>query len=312
MLHIERVTPDNAGRLVRYSAERGAEHDGSYLPGTGFRVVPEQPSYLLVEGEAVVGAASLMITPRYTRIGAGRFAIFHAAQGSSAAYAMLFAAVQPHLGGLRKVYLFLPEKAQATAAILTGLGFHIERYSYVLRKAPAVPGRVVWPEGAAVRALAPDDAVGGRQFAECLNDSFARLAGHADLSADDVRSFFDEPEHLQGGIRLLEQDGAPIGTVMVMRDSEDAGQAEVTALGIVTAQQGRGLGRRLLRHAVDFAVRRGFGSVVLSVNAENETALWLYRSEGFAVIDTMVCYAQDVPQEGPANPGGMAPPIRLA
>jgi ribosomal protein S18 acetylase RimI-like enzyme len=49
----------------------------------------------------------------------------------------------------------------------------------------------------------------------------------------------------------------------------------------------------LLRHAVGFAVQNRFGSVVLSVNAENESALRLYQSEGFSVIETMVCYAKD-------------------
>ena len=73
---------------------------------------------------------------------------------------------------------------------------------------------------------------------------------------------------------------------------------DVSALGIVTARQGQGLGRRLLRHAIDFAAQRGFRSVTLSVNAENELALRLYLAEGFTPIETMVCYACRLDREG--------------
>jgi ribosomal protein S18 acetylase RimI-like enzyme len=37
----------------------------------------------------------------------------------------------------------------------------------------------------------------------------------------------------------------------------------------------------------------GLDPVVLSVNAENEAALRLYRSEGFVLTETVVCYALD-------------------
>jgi mycothiol synthase len=296
-LRVEPVTPSNAAQLVQYCAKHGAEHDASYLPGAHFTVTPKQPSHLLLSDASVVGVASLMLTPRYTSVGTGRFAILHSTMKTAEAYACLYAAVQPHTRGLRNVYLFLPEKVQDTAAILHGLGFRIERYSYALRKAPAVSGDIVWPEGVAVEALDSENAVGAQQFADCLNDSFAALAGHADVSAGDVRSWFDEQEHLDGGICLLKQDGRPIGTVMVMTDGEDPAQAEVGALGIVGVLQGRGLGRLLLRYAVGFAVQNRFGSVVLSVNAENESALRLYQSEGFSVIETMVCYAKDCSQD---------------
>ncbi len=296
-LRVEPVTLSNAAQLVQYCAKHGAEHDSSYLPGARFTVTPEQPSYLLLSDGSIVGAASLMLTPRYASVGTGRFAILHSTMKSAEAYAHLYTAVQPHTRGLRKVYLFLPEKAHDTAAILQGLGFGIERYSYVLRKAPAVSGDIVWPDGVAVEALDPENAVGAQQFADCLNDSFASLAGHSDVSAGDVRSWFDEEEHLDGGFCLLKQDGRPIGTVMVMTDCENPAQAEVGGLGIVRAFQGRGLGRLLLRYAVGFAVQNRFGSVVLSVNAENESALRLYDAEGFSVIETMVCYARDCSQE---------------
>jgi ribosomal protein S18 acetylase RimI-like enzyme len=51
------------------------------------------------------------------------------------------------------------------------------------------------------------------------------------------------------------------------------------------------LGRMLLRYGVSSAHSAGFSKAVLSVNAENETALRLYRSEGFLTVETVVCYS---------------------
>ena len=300
-LRIEPVTPDNVELLIRYCGQHGAEHDSSYLPGPGFEVTPQQPSYLLLSEGEVVGAASLMLVPRYTRMGVGRFAILHSTRPEAEAYRALHTAVRRHTGEVRKLFLFLPDHRAQTAAILEGLGFAVERYSYVLRRAPAEAIAVTWPVGVVLEALAPGDTAGAGQFAACLNDSFARLAGHGDLSGDDLRAWFQEEDYLEGGILLLKQDGRPIGTMMVMQESEDSEAVDVSALGIVTARQGQGLGRRLLRYAIDFAARRGFHSVMLSVNAENESALRLYLAEGFKPVETMVCYACRLDGEGTAG-----------
>ncbi len=84
-----------------------------------------------------------------------------------------------------------------------------------------------------------------------------------------------------------------MGTVGIMRDTEDPHAAEVYGLGVDGGQRGRGLGRALLRYACAFAAGRGLDPVVLSVNAENDRALTLYLAEGFAVAEAVVCYALD-------------------
>jgi GNAT superfamily N-acetyltransferase len=290
----EPVTPANLDLFVRYCREHGAEHDSSYLPESGFHLTPEQPSYLLWSGSTLIGAASLLLIPRYTGQGVGRFAILHSTLAAAEAYARLLAAIQPHAAGVRKLSLFLPDTRTQTAGFLQGLGFTVERYSHVLRRAPAETIDVTWPEGVALETVGPDDPIGAGQVADCINESFARLAGHAPLTGDDIRASFGEEGYLEGGILLLKQDGRPIGTMTVMREWEDPGTAEVVTLGVVPARQGGGLGRRLLRHGVDLAARRDFHSVALAVNAENESALRLYLSEGFQPIKTMVCYAMQL------------------
>jgi ribosomal-protein-alanine N-acetyltransferase len=56
---------------------------------------------------------------------------------------------------------------------------------------------------------------------------------------------------------------------------------EVHTIGVDPAYQGRGIGRRLLDELLAFA---GGGAVYLEVRTDNEAAIGLYRSAGFARI----------------------------
>lgn len=61
-------------------------------------------------------------------------------------------------------------------------------------------------------------------------------------------------------------------------------QADVQTLAVARAQQGTGLGRRLLDALLAEARRRGAGEVLLEVRADNEAAQALYARAGFERI----------------------------
>ena len=63
-----------------------------------------------------------------------------------------------------------------------------------------------------------------------------------------------------------------------------ADEAEVLTLAVTPAVQGRGLGRRLLRGALDPSQARGAASIFLEVSPGNTHALALYASAGFAQV----------------------------
>jgi ribosomal-protein-alanine N-acetyltransferase len=65
------------------------------------------------------------------------------------------------------------------------------------------------------------------------------------------------------------------------------GEAEVHTLAVDPGYQGRGIGRRLLRALLVLAEGT---TVFLEVRTDNEPAIALYRSEGFAVIGTRRSY----------------------
>ena len=288
---IEKVTQTNELLLNRYAIARGAEHDDSFLPGRDFGLTPDHPAYLLMDDQGVAGAAVLIRTKRYVEAGKGRLAILHSVLNTPEAYAMLLDALRPHFYGLGRVYLFLPQEKTATAAILAGLGFQIERYSFVLQREDGEVAEPAFPEGYAVRHLTRGDSQGIADFADCVNLAFRELAGHTESAPEDIRAWFDEAFYLDGGICLLTHNGEPVGTVCIGRETETPGAAEISALGLIPAQRGRGLGRAILRYATSFALQHRLTPVILSVNAENDKAVRLYESEGFVLVQSMVCYA---------------------
>lgn len=67
------------------------------------------------------------------------------------------------------------------------------------------------------------------------------------------------------------------------------GEAEIHTLAVDPAYQRRGIGRALLRAVLEHA---GEATVFLEVRTDNESAIQLYRSEGFDVIGIRRSYYQ--------------------
>jgi ribosomal protein S18 acetylase RimI-like enzyme len=118
---------------------------------------------------------------------------------------------------------------------------------------------------------------------------------------DGLREWFTDETYLEDGIVLLLHGDTPVGTVCVMNEYDDRKAADISALSVATAHRRKGLGRLLLKHAVCFAAARGLQPVFLSLNAENDRALHLYRSEGFVVTDKVVCFSRDCDRATPAS-----------
>ena len=62
------------------------------------------------------------------------------------------------------------------------------------------------------------------------------------------------------------------------------GECQIFNLGVHPDWQGRGLGRRMLRHLLGLARRRKAGTAFLEVRVSNTAALALYRAEGFCEV----------------------------
>ncbi|MGW0211506.1 N-acetyltransferase family protein [Streptomyces sp. NPDC003233] len=97
--------------------------------------------------------------------------------------------------------------------------------------------------------------------------------------------FFDE-RHLPEDYLVAETDGRIVGYVRIGRPTPLASNAhvlQIQGLAVAEAARGRGLGRMLLRAAVEEARERGARRLTLRVLGHNAPARALYESEGFVV-----------------------------
>ena len=114
---------------------------------------------------------------------------------------------------------------------------------------------------------------------EYLKTSFAEDRLRAEMGDGNSEFFFlYADERLAGYLKLNE---APSQT-----DINDADSLEIERIYVSREFQGAGLGRYLMKHAIDTAVERGKKYVWLGVWEKNEKALRFYRKNGFYRIGT--------------------------
>ena len=87
---------------------------------------------------------------------------------------------------------------------------------------------------------------------------------------------------------LIEQRGAPVGTVRITHDGDTGG---IYGFAVDPARQGRGIGRDVLRRSCRLLRQEGMRRVGLEVAVENERALGLYTSIGFRPVTTEDYYS---------------------
>lgn len=192
------------------------------------------------------------------------------------------------LGGLRRaaqprVWAFgtlAPARAFADARGLAPV-----RGLTMMRRALADEPNPVPPNGITLRGFTAADA---DAFIALNAAAFAHHPeqGHftaADLQTRQAEAWWD-PE----GLILAIEDDQLRGFHWTKR--HDAATGEVYVLGVAPDAGRRGLGRVLLQAGLTQLTRDGATQVILYVDADNETALALYRKAGFAVVHTDTLY----------------------
>jgi len=292
--NVQPVDRDNLATFIQYCGEFGKQHDESYLPEADFELSDQQPAYLLYENGEACGAVSLIRKPAYVEARKGRFAIFHARKTELEPYAQLSQAISAHFSELDKVYLFIPQDREATLSVFSQMGYELERISYVLRLSQPQEHALEFASGYQMAAVNPQDPRGLQDFCAVINQAFSKTAGHVELYVDEVRTWFEDRTYLPAGICVLYNANQPIGSVAIFRDMDEQTCSEIISLGVLESYRGQGLGRQLLRYAINFSLAHDLHTIYLSVNGENDTATRLYRSEGFESIETAVCMALKV------------------
>ena len=107
---------------------------------------------------------------------------------------------------------------------------------------------------------------------------------------DGTRSIEDVVAAYQAAARgpldwVLASTGTGPAGVVILTAGARPGTRELSYIGLVPAARGRGLGRWLLRYALQRAREVGAEWLTLSVDERNEPAMQLYRSHGFREYD---------------------------
>ncbi|AIQ46458.1 hypothetical protein R70723_11675 [Paenibacillus sp. FSL R7-0273] len=300
-MKIAALEQESFDEFLGYCRRHRSQLDDSFLIDeelAEFRLNEENPTYIAVDPQGrIAGAASLMLNDYSRRGRKARLRILHAEEEEPVVYRELLQAVLRHAAGMDKLNIFAPVMNKAEANKLAGAGFTVERYTYVLERDIKELPDIGQPEQYELRAFKPgaDEEV----WSEVRNAGFARLQGsETPVTPEMVKAMTAEADYIGGGMLLLYHDDKAVG--IVRGSDDDYGGERVMSIGplaLLPEYQGKGLGRVLLRAALQVAQASGYSKSILCVNAENEQAKALYTGEGFREAEALACYKYDLKAE---------------
>lgn len=270
------------------------EVDDSFLYDedlNNFQPDQDNPTYIVLNGQSKIVAAVSLIKDSYFKRGKkGRFRIFHSVEPDLTIYKLMFQSIKPHTTDLNHVFLFIREDNAVIRDIFHSMGFVIERYAYFLTREAMDVAPLNLPNDYSFKTF--EFNRDEEDYLYVRNTGFATLKGsETPQSIEEVKNIKYKEDYLDGGVFLLYHQEKPIGVVRTSRDDyNNESVLHIGPLALIPEYQGKGLGRQLLRKALEFGNKIGLPKAVLSVNAENEGAVHLYTKEGFKKEESVVCY----------------------
>ena len=251
----------------------------------------DNPTYIVVNDHSeIIAAVSLIMDSYYKRAKKGRFRIFHSVEPDRNIYEQMLNSVKPHTSDIDQVFLFVQEDNQSVRDLLHSMQFAIERYaSFLTREAiETVPPSLPVDYSFRTFEFNKDE----EDYLFVRNAGFATLKGsETPMTIDEVKKMENDEDYIEGGIFLLNHREKPVGIVRSVYDEHnDDSVINIGPVALIPDYQGKGLGRQLVRKALQFGNSIGVPKAVLSANADNERAVNLYTKEGFKKERSLVCY----------------------
>jgi mycothiol synthase len=190
--------------------------------------------------------------------------------------------------GLAEMSLYVSRQGPAEAfARAMGMAYKSSLWRFELPPDTAVAAPA-FPREVACRSFGEWLAI--ERYVSLMNACFADHASPLWWTAEQIayvhaQSGFDPADVLL--VASADRPDEPVGfarTTLMPPDASGRPVGEVRAIGLLPAWRGRGLGRELLRWSIAHLRSKGAGIVVLSVEAENDRAVELYRRHGFEPV----------------------------
>ncbi|WP_425448921.1 GNAT family N-acetyltransferase [Dethiothermospora halolimnae] len=287
-MKIEKLTNDKVIDFIDYCKRYRSELDDSFLCDEDlkeFKLNDENPTYILLNNNEIVGAVSLMINSYYKRGKKGRFRIFHSIKPKIENYQLMLKEILNHVDEINDIFLFIKEEKHNIADILQSLNFHIERYAFYLIRDDIDISKPSFPEGFKLREFR--SGLDEEKLSEVINEGFGGIPKTPEMFKD----IQDKEDSIDGGMMLLYHNDNPIGAVRASKEYEEGKiYTLISFLCVKPSYQNRGFGKNLLRAAINHGRDKGIPLAMLTVSEENDKAVNLYYKEGFEKKQVMVCY----------------------
>jgi len=264
------------GELERWLADPYCKQELRLLAYAGDRAVGFAFGFVL-PGESPWAMLRIGVTESFRRRGVGSRLL--------AAQCERLPAVAPEC---REVALGAWEPCEPATRLALARGFVFARHFWRMEREPEGLREPEWPAGVTTRAFDGSEPALA-DWTAIHNDSFARHYRFVRSSVASCRAIAEAPSFHRDAVRLAYAGDRCVG--YCRNDVSQAG-GEIATLGVAHAFQGKGLGRALLRWGAGWLAKRGALPIALLVDGENETALRLYRSEGFRVTRTRTLWAK--------------------
>jgi len=179
-----------------------------------------------------------------------------------------------------------PAQDARRLALFAEVGFTPTRSSFELERPTPVDdlGPAVWPDGIGPAVFRPghDD----EEVHQMIYSVWTDVAGHTDRPLEEWRALLLHDASFRADLAVLaRRDGGtgPVAGVAMCRTFA-GGVGWVHQLAVGRPDRGLGLGRALLVESFHRLAATGAHTLGLGVEAENTTALGLYRSVGLEVV----------------------------
>ncbi|MBN2658907.1 MAG: GNAT family N-acetyltransferase [Spirochaetales bacterium] len=292
-MNVTKLNSSSRDEFLEYCAKHKFDHDESFLNEkdlADFAPGPENPTWLLREGDALCGVLSLICDDYFVRGNRARVRIFHCESTDMDHYRALWDSAQPISCPVDKVEMFLPDRLKEVQAIVSGLGFSYYRTSYVMVRKNKESALSSFPSGYTLEAMKGD--TDADLYGEIRNRAFRHLKGsQTPLSREDVLKHFHDSDLLPGGMAILRHGEKGVGILRVIKEEDESGDFSFIApIALIPEYQGIGLGRELLKAGIAIGQENGLKDCMLVVNGENDQALKLYRGAGFEIDMSVSCF----------------------
>lgn len=282
----------NAAGELRASADPHGDWTLRYALRDPDEVAVAQVDGALV-GFVLPGPKVTVVEPAWRRRGIGR-ALVDAA-----------AAIETRQGNDAVIMGVLPDD-EGSSAFLAATGFAYHSTVWDLDMAPGVSVPMpAWPDG--VRARPIDGSRDLPAWVELFNEAFATHPTPLQMRLESTVADWGKPfpEREEDIVLAEAADGTLLGFCCADPARRPGGapapRGEIWTIGVRTGEQGRGLGRQLLRWGVRHLRDQGVETATLAVNGTNARALRLYESEGFVRTTTRDRWARPIVGGGDAG-----------